>query len=353
MMKQKMQKGFLLLAIIAAALLAVPSVQAVDFGISGQINRAMMYVDDGNRGRWFFVDNENSSSRFRFTGSNEFENAWKVGIVWEVEMQSNSSDEVSMDVNDIDGITFRERKLEFWVAQRFGKGWLGQGDMASNGTAEVDLSGTDVAAYSSMADVGGSFEFQDNGVGIGVTVGGSRANFDGLSRRDRVRYDTPTFAGFYGSASIASESRWDGALRYSGDFGWAKLAAAGAYADLGTISDTQDNIISASGSMLFDFGLNLTVSYGKTKQDGTDPYNLFGKVGYKFMDKHAVSAQWMHTENRSAKDDEADSYGLAYVFSPWKSVEFYASYVKHKLDRDVGDDPDDIDVLFAGGRVKF
>ena len=255
--------------------------------------------------------------------------------------------------SDTSDITFRERKLEFWVGQKFGRVWLGQGDTASNSTAEVDLSGTTVAAYSAFADVGGGFEFQDNGVGIGVTAGSSRSNFDGLSRRDRLRYDTPTFAGFYGSASVISESRWDAALRYSGDFGWAKVAAAGAYADLGTSSDTQDAIISASGSMLFDFGLNLTLAYGKRERDNTDPYNWFGKLGYQFLEKHAASIQYGRTKHLSAKDDEADSYGLAYVFSPWKSVEFYASYVKHKLDRDVGDDPDDIDVLFAGGRVKF
>ncbi|MBW2479951.1 MAG: porin [Deltaproteobacteria bacterium] len=353
MRNNKLQKGFVLLAITAAALLAASSAQAVDVGISGQINRAVMYVDDGNRGKWFFVDNENSSTRFRFTGSNDFENSWKVGIVWEVEMQSNSSDEVSMDVSDIGDVKFKERKIEFWVGQEYGRLWVGQGDMASNSTAEVDLSGTTVVAYSSMADVAGKFEFQDDGVGTGITVGGSRSNFDGLSRRDRVRYDTPKFAGFYGSASTAGDSRWDAALRYSGDFGWAKLAAAGAYADVGTTSDTQDAIISTSASMLFDFGLNLTLAYGKSDQDGTDPYNLFGKVGYQFLEKHAVSVQWGHTENLSAKDDEGDSYGIAYVYSPWQSVEFYGSYVLHTLDRDTGSDPDDITALFFGGRVKF
>ena len=352
-MNRKFQKGFVLLAIIAAAILAASPAQAVDFGISGQINRAMMYVDDGHTGKWFFVDNENSSTRFRFTGSNEFENSWKVGIVWEVEMQSNASNEVNMEINDTSDITFRERKMEFWVSQTYGKVWMGQGDTASNGTSEVDLSGTTVAAYSSLADIAGAFVFQDNGAGIGVTVGGSRSNFDGLSRKDRLRYDTPTFAGFYGSASVMSESRWDGALRYSGDLGWGKLAAAGAYADLGTSSDTQDGIISTSASLLLPMGLNFTVSYAKRDQDNTDPWNIFGKVGYQFLEKHAASIQYGRTENLSAKDDKGDTFSLAYVFSPWKSVEFYANYTVHMLDRDVGSDPDDINVGFFGGRVKF
>ena len=207
-MQKNAQKVLVLFVLIAAAILAVSPANAVDFAISGQINRAGMYVDDGNRAKWFFVDNENSSTRFRFTGSNDFEKGWKVGILWEVEMQSNSSDEVSMDRTDIGDITFRERKIEFWV-EKWGRLWLGQGDMASNGTSEVDLSGTDVAAYSSVADVGGSFVFQKNGTPSGITVGGSRSNFDGLSRRDRIRYDTPKWAGFYASGAVANSSRWD------------------------------------------------------------------------------------------------------------------------------------------------
>jgi len=268
-------------------------------------------------------------------------------------MQSNSSDEVSMDETDIGDITFRERKIEFWVDHRFGKVWVGQGDMASNGTSEVDLSGTDVAHYSSQADIGGKFVFQDKGEGIGTTVSNSRSNFDGLSRRDRLRYDTPKFAGFYGSASVAGNSRWDTALRYAGDFGWAKFAAAAAYSDFGTSSATDDARFSSSASMLFDFGLNLTASYAYQDQDNKDPWNIFGKVGYKFLEKHAASVGWGRTENLSDKDDKGDSFSLAYVFSPWKSVEFYGTYMLHMLDRDKGSDPDDINIGFVGGRVKF
>jgi hypothetical protein len=353
MLQKKTHIEFIALAIIAIALLTITPTQAVDFAISGQINRATMYVDDGSTAKWFFVDNENSSTRFRFTGSNEFDENWKVGIVWEVAMRSNASDEVSMDSSgDVGGVTFSERKIEFWV-EKWGRLWLGQGDMASNGTSEVDLSGTGVTGYSGVADVGGSFEFQKNGEGIGVRVGGSRSNFDGLSRKDRVRYDTPKFWGFYGSGAVGNSSICDAALRYAGDFGWAKFAAAGAYADFGTSSSTNDNIFSSSASMLFDFGLNLTASYAYRKQDGTNPWNLFGKVGYKFLEKHAASIQYSRTKSLSAKDDKGDTFGISYVYSPWKSVEFYGTYYLHMLDRDQGSDPDDINVFFAGGRVKF
>ncbi len=353
-MKKKTNIGFIALAIIAIALLAITPAQAVDFAISGQINRAAMYADDGDSAKWFFVDNDNSSTRFRFTGSNDFDHDLSVGIVWEVEMQSNPSNEMDMDLTgDTTDVNFNERKMEFWVGHTVGKLWLGQGSMASDGTSEVDLSGTDVAAYSSVGDVGGGFEFQNNGVGTGISVGGSRSNFDGLSRKDRVRYDTPKFWGFHGSGSVGNSSIWDAALRYAGDFGWAKFAAAGGWSDYGTSSTTNDNIFSSSASMLFDFGLNLTASYAHRKQDNKDPYNIFGKVGYKFLEKHAASIQYSRTENLSANDDKGDTFGIGYVFTPWKSVEFYGTYYLYMLDRDKGSDPDDINVFMAGGRVKF
>ena len=353
MLKKRTHIGLITLAAISITLLAITPARAVDFAISGQINRAALYGDDGTSAKWFFVDNDNSSTRFRFTGANEFEEGWKVGLVWEVQMESNSSADVNIQNgnSDTDDVNFSERKIEFWI-EKWGRLWLGQGDMASNGTSEIDLSGTDVAAYSSVSDVGSSFEFRDDGDLTGITVGGSRDNFDGLSRRDRVRYDTPKFAGFYASGGTGQGSIWDVALRYAGDFGWAKFAAGGAWADGGTRFDF-DGRFSSSASILFDFGLNLTASYAIQDQDGTDPWNIFGKVGYIFFEKHAASIQYSRSEHVSAKDDQGDTFGLAYVFSPWKSVEFYGTYYLHMLDLDQGSDPDDINLFMVGGRVKF
>jgi hypothetical protein len=353
MLKKKMHIGLIASALIAIVFMAITPANALEFAISGQINRAALYADDGSTASWFFVDNDNSSTRFRFTGANDFERGWEVGIVWEVQFESNSSSEVNMDDRntELGGDSFTERKIEFWV-EKWGRLWMGQGDMASNSTSEVDLSGTDLAAYSSVSDIGASFEFRDKGVKTGITVGGSRDNFDGLSRRDRVRYDTPRWRGFYVSGSTGQGNIWDVAGRYAGDLGWGKLAAAVAWSAGGTRFD-YDGRLSSSASIQFNFGLNLTASYAYQDQDDTDPWNFFGKVGYKFLENHAASIQYSRTQHLSAKDDKGDTFGLAYVFSPWKSVEFYGTYYLHMLDRDIGRDPDDINIFMAGGRVKF
>jgi predicted porin len=352
-MKTKVQILITALSMVAVVMVMAAPASAIDFAISGQVNRAAMYADDGETAKWFFVDNDNSSTRFRFRGSNDFENGWKAGFLWEVEMQSNASNDMSMeDDGDTTDVTFNERHMDVWI-EKWGTLRLGQGDTASNGTSEVDLSGTTVAAYSSVSDIGGDFEFRDGDKKLGITVGSSRSNFDGLSRKDRVRYDTPRWAGFFASGSVENQSQFDMAARYAGDFGWARFAAAAGYANFGTSSDTIDDEISSSASMLFDFGLNLTASYAYQWADNNNPWNLFGKIGYNFLEKHAVSVQYSRTKHRSADDDEGDTFGVAYVFTPWDSVELYSTYYIHMLDRDRGTTPDDINIGMAGARIKF
>ena len=167
-MKKFSRLGLFTMTIAITILLIIPAAQAVDFKISGQVNRAILGGDNGNNSDVKFVDNDNSSTRFRFTGSNEFDENWKVGIVWENQMESNSSSDDSLNDDgegvidigsndDTTDVTFTERKMEFYVEhKKFGKLTLGQGDTASNGTAEVDLSGTDVVNYSAVADMAGA-----------------------------------------------------------------------------------------------------------------------------------------------------------------------------------------------------
>jgi len=358
-MKKLSHFGFIALMLASAVMVIAAPADAIDFAISGQIDRAALYADDGDSGEWFFVDNSNSSTRFRFKGSNKFKDGWSVGLLWEVEMKSNPSSDVSMDDDrDIPSpVTFNERIMDIWVEKKNITMLLGQGDTATNSTSEVDLSDTAVAAYSNVTDVGGGFEFKANGQEIGVSVGDSRSNFDGLSRRDRVRFDSPRWEGFYASLSFEGNSEWDLAARYAGKLGGARLAAAAGWASYGNSSDSnngnREGQFSSSASMFFKSGLSLTASYAFRDQNGTNPWNLFGKIGYKFKKNHAASIQYSRTKHLSAIDDIGDSLGLAYVFSPWASVDFYGTYYLHMLDRGQGTDPDDISILMAGARVKF
>ena len=69
----------------------IGSAYAVTVKLSGQINRALMWADNGNNSELFHVDNDNSSTRFRLTGMEEFGKNLKVGVVWETQFESNTS----------------------------------------------------------------------------------------------------------------------------------------------------------------------------------------------------------------------------------------------------------------------
>ena len=116
MLKKKNYRIYMGLALAAAIMMMVTPASAIEFTISGQVNRAGLYADDGSTAKWFFVDNINSSTRFRFRGSNDFDHGWRVGFLWEVEMKSNPSNKVAMDDDaDLGPTNFNERHLEVWV----------------------------------------------------------------------------------------------------------------------------------------------------------------------------------------------------------------------------------------------
>lgn len=357
--------GIFGLTMAITILLILPAARAVDFKISGQIDRAILWGDNGNDSDTKFVDNDNSSTRFRFTGSNEFDEAWTAGIVWEVEMQSNPSNETVIDIGENDDSTdvdFNERKIEFYIDhKKWGRVWLGQGDTASNSTSEVDLSGTDVVNYSSIEDMNGGFNFRDDDDNVITSIASAYSNFDGFSRRDRIRYDTPKFGPVYFSTSYMNGQSYDFAGRFAYEWeGFGKLAAAASWLPADTQRDPYKQY-SGSISFLHSSGINLTFSGGGRYDDDNrkdDPYNLYGKLGYKFG-KWALSADYTYCENVGADDDKAKSIGVAAVWNVWESVQLYGSYRWNDLDRDSDERPagvgnaESISSVMVGGRVKF
>ena len=358
-MKKFSRLGAFTLTIALTILLILPAAQAVDFKISGQINRAMLWGDNGNDDDLKFVDNDNSSTRFRFTGSNEFNEVWKVGIVWENQMESNSSADTDIDIGengDTSDVTFTERKMEFYVDhKKFGRLWLGQGDTASNSTSEVDLSGTDVVNYSSIEDMAGGFNFRTDDDVVVTSVGSAFSNFDGFGRRDRVRYDTPKFGPVYFSGGYMNGQIWDVAGRFAYQWeGFGKLAAAAHWTGADNQRDPYKQY-SGSISFLHSSGFNITASgggrYDWAARDD-DPYNIYGKLGWK-LKKWAFSADYTYSENVDQDDDEATSIGAAAVWNIWESVQLYGSYRWHDLDRDTVNSIEDLHAVMVGGRVKF
>ncbi len=389
-MRKNIQKKCTITLTAAAMLLgAAAGAQALDIKtgkdkvglkLYGHINRAVMFADDGDDSKIFHVDNTNSESRIGLKAKVEAIENLTVGGNFEVQWQANPSDKVSMDEESISG-EFKERIMEvYFDVMNAGTFSIGRGDMVSDDTSEVDLSGTDLAGNVGVADVGGGLKFynaaatmmpaaptaeEDTVEEHSMTVSDVFDQMDGLSRKNRVRYDTPTFAGFGLGVSVGEKEMADAALSYSGKLvGETTLKAALAYSDPGDGKGyTQLN---GSASVLFGFGLNLTVASGTRDLDempagGDDPMFMYGKIGYICKElfpvgSTAVSVDYGLYENIEHQDteEEGTSYGVQFVqkISDY-STELYAAYRNFELEDNTGADYEPISVMMGGVRFKF
>ncbi len=336
------------------AVLAISSqAQAIGFKVSGQINRAVMYIDDGTNSDINHVDNINSDTRIRFVGSQDLGNGLSVGTVWESQFISNASSSVGINQNDDGASSFTERKLELYFDGAFGRVWLGQGDGAANGTSEVDLSGTGVAAYSGNTDWGGGVTFLDSAGANVVKVGSTLNSFDGLSRNDRIRYDTPKLGPVKLSVSATNGNAYEFGGTFASQFDMGKVVAAVGYVD------TQDRVANpfsqwdGSISFLHNSGFNVTFSAGSRDPDtGPTADNYFVKVGYK-TGKHAISADYGETSDLAALGDTASAWTGAYVYNLYKGVQIYGAVRVFSLDRTSGLPVEDVTAALFGARIKF
>jgi predicted porin len=325
--------------------------------ISGQVNRAVLVSEDGDQTKLFFVDNDNSSSRVHIEGEGEINEDLSAGAVLEVELQSNSTQQVSQDDESTGSATFQDRRVEvYFDSDRFGRLWLGQGHTASDNTAEVDLSGTAVVGTSDLPDFAGGLEFVDDGELSDVSIGDAYNNFDGLSRDDRLRYDTPSFGGFKLSASAVSDSNFDVAGFYASAFGGTKVAGAAAFAS--NAGDFQQ--VDGSASMLLAGGFNVTAAAGWRDFDDGDRdagRYVYGKLGYLFeafaIGATALAVDAYYGEDVGAEGDEATMVGLLAVQTVDPiATDLYFGYRHFDLSRD-GADFDPINAVLSGARVKF
>jgi hypothetical protein len=346
----------------------------VSVQLYGQVDRAFLAADDGNSSDYYFVDNDNSSTRAGLLGEAKVNDDITIGTRMEIEYQSNPSNLVNQDqknIDDGDGAGFDDRWMDAQLtSKRFGKLYLGKGSTASDGTSEVDLSGTSVVGYASVSDMaGGILFYNDDTDALSTTrVGNVFSDMDGLSRRNRIRYDSPEFWGFQLSGSLLSDGG-DVALRYAAKWGenW-KFAAAAAYADPQATSNTVDNQYNGSASILHSSGLNLTVAGGYQDLDsgllnpnGTsrddDPTFYYAKLGYRAKWFEAgetrFSVDYARNDDVAQDGDEAKSVGFQVVqdFPEWGS-EYYVGYRWYDLDRELADF-EDINALMTGVRVKF
>ncbi len=332
---------------------SAPALAEDGIQLSGQVNRAVMFADDGSQSKGFFVDNSNSGSRFRMKGKREVSPGLKAGFLIELQYQSNPSDAVNFATPSVSA-DLGERHIDAYLEGGFGKVSLGQGNGAANGGMESDLSGTTVVTYSGMTDFGGGISFGNGGPAIGDTMG----NLDFESRYDRLRYDLPGLGPVGLAVSLGTKSGndvYELAARPELKLGSGKLASAIGYSvekKGGARGDEQTTGFSVS--YLMGSGLNGTLAYATRGDDtpgGSDKKITYFKLGYK-TGAHAMSFDYGIGNDFDAVGDDSTAFGVAYVYKAAKWLELYAGGKIHSLDR-TGLNTDDVTIIAAGTRIKF
>lgn len=206
----------------------------VNLMVSGQINKAITFWDDGVVTDAYAVDNDFAQSRIRFQGKGEITKGWEAGFWLEFGFDSASSDSVSQfDPKAIDlGATAGEDGIEVRPARWFirsddyGQLWVGRGSTAQDNLykwANLGRAYSDAELHYNgrfaLRRSDGAIAFSGTNPDTAITrIWDDLANNLDLSRTNNVRYDTPTIAGFMLSASY-SPGISDVALRYTEKFG--------------------------------------------------------------------------------------------------------------------------------------
>ncbi|MGI9511692.1 MAG: porin [Anderseniella sp.] len=335
--------------------------------IYGQINKGLLVYDDGRSTNAFLlVDNANSSTRAGIRFHHEVDPGLTIGGNVEGEWNPYSTGYVNqLNKGDVDWDTALLRKAELYFdASAYGKFWFGQGSMASDGTAEVDLSGTAVIGYASAADsASGQFYRLDDGTLSSITVGSTFSDLDGIGRRLRVRYDSPSFNGFVLGSSVGQqvvpsrkgEMGWDVALKYNSVMTDYKIAAAFSYSDPG---GNKKGLVGGSASVLHTLsGWSLTVAGGYEPLDDRNRHFLYAKLGHQadYFDvgNTAYSIDTYYGDNILTQQSETVSVGgqLVQMVDAWRS-EFYLG-VRSYVYEDATNEYDRGFSMLTGARMKF
>jgi hypothetical protein len=230
--------------------------------VYGQVNRAILYWNDGRRSNTYVgLDNHNSASRFGFMGSAKISPTWSAGYsilldwgdkartstVSQTNEEGGTRGNPNADVRNGDGFV-RFRDVNFWLEQKT-IGRLTVGRITNSGqNGLIDLGGTTAGVGSDPGCDGGGFAFRNKATNAlsTTTIGSLVFNCGGPIgiRLEGIKYTSPTVAGFIFDATIGEALKaetstvdnpvgqltnvgrvmgWN--LKYAGEFSGFRLAA--------------------------------------------------------------------------------------------------------------------------------
>ncbi|CAA2140133.1 porin [Hyphomicrobium sp. ghe19] len=201
----------------------------VSLTVSGWVNEAVFMWDDGTERNAYIGTNSLEQSRVRFTGEAQIAPGYSAGYTLEIGLvghASNKWDQNSPSSSSDNTLTVR--KSNWWLKSKdYGKVTVGLEGTAMYHILD-DADGANTRNFSDAeapAVAQGSFLLRSGGAGVNGlkwsdVLRGVNNGTDGQDgRRNIVRYDSPTIAGFTATASWGEDDIWAMALTYKNTIG--------------------------------------------------------------------------------------------------------------------------------------
>ena len=217
--------------------------------ISGHVNEAILFWDDGFESNAGIYTNDNARTRIRFKGAAKINGDLDAGYNIEIGVRTHNSKRFTQDnpvgngnATDV-GLDLRDSNW-YLKSKSLGTGSIGLQATATDAITEVNQTQTaDFSKYSDVEDTGLGLNLRRSDGALStryqyrrlIGVNGDQPG-EGERRFNGVKYVTPEVAGFSASAFWGEDDFWDVALRYKGELNGLKLAAGFGY---GAISDGQ------------------------------------------------------------------------------------------------------------------
>ena len=199
----------------------------VSLTVSGWVNEAVFWWDDGIESNVYIGTNSLEQTRVRFTGEAKIVDGWSAGYTLElgtVGAASNSWDQDNPDGTNPNSVIVR--KSNWWIKSKdYGKVTVGREGTATYHLLD-DADGANTRYYSdaeAAAVAQGAFFLVFDGAQQSlrwsdVLRGVNNGTVGQNGRRMIVRYDTPEFWGFVATASWGEDDQGGVSLTYKNSF---------------------------------------------------------------------------------------------------------------------------------------
>jgi predicted porin len=348
----------LLAAAIAGAVTAPTMVQALDFSISGHINREVRFADDGLASDIQHVDTTASRSRWRIKASGDMGNGMKAGLTHEQGIASNRTFSAALkSADNVDEANGGIRHSLIWFSGTWGTLNLGHTDEAGGASMWQSFNGAwQGEEYSASEHCSGCL--------LRTTAGGTAGSLYSAfptvnpGRSDLIRYDSPAIGPASFDVSVSNNEQWSVGGTLSQDVGGGSFIMGAYYLDkTNRAAATQWGV---SGGFMFSQGTSINMVYGQKDSVGVAATyeDFYVNLAHSWGSSNVSIGYRTNSDSPIAGTgvgQEAQSIGVGFMHSFSKpGIEVYAGYQNFNVDSAAGGAAiEDMNVFHVGSRVKF